>query len=190
MGMRIAGLILAGGRGTRMGGADKGLLAWGSHHFVDAALARLQPQVHLLAISANRNASIYAQRGLPVLADSDPHAFDGPLAGVLAGMAYAQAANCDWLQIVPCDNPDLPVDLCQRLLHSMGTAQGAYPLTTSGPEPAHALLPVSATADVQALWRSGQRSLLGMLRALQAAPVAWPETDSFRNLNHPSAGQP
>lgn len=185
-----AGLILAGGRGLRVGGADKGLLPHGHQQLVDAVIARLQPQVQQLAISANRNTAAYALRQLPVLSDADPQAFDGPLAGVLAGLAFAQAAGCAWLQIAPCDNPLLPTDLCACLHAAAGAAQAAYPQTAQGPEPAHALIAVSASPAVQALWAQGERSLLRTLRSLQAVALPWPQATDFANLNHLAAGQP
>ncbi len=185
-----AGLILAGGRGLRVGGADKGLLQHGAQQLVDAVIARLQPQVGLLAISANRNTAAYALRLLPVLSDADPQAFDGPLAGVLAGLVFAEAAGCSWLQIAPCDNPVLPTDLCARLRAAAGPARAAYPQTAQGPEPAHALISVSAGPAVQALWAQGERSLLRTLRSLEAVAVWWPEAADFANLNHLDAGQP
>ena len=82
---QIAGVILAGGRATRMGGGDKGLKAVAGRRLIDHVIDRLTPQVQAMAINANGDPARWAEFGLPVLADSLPE-YPGPLAGVLAGM--------------------------------------------------------------------------------------------------------
>ncbi len=108
---RVAAVILAGGQGRRMGGADKGLIAYQGRPLIEWALAVLTPQVGELLISANRNLGTYAAYGHRVLPDTLPD-FPGPLAGVLAAL---EVVNADWLLVVPCDTPHLPADLAQRL---------------------------------------------------------------------------
>ncbi|WP_038215844.1 molybdenum cofactor guanylyltransferase MobA [Xenophilus azovorans] len=107
----ITGLVLAGGLGTRMGGADKGLVPWQGRPLAVHALERLRPQVGALAINANRHQSAYATFGVPVWPDTVA-GHPGPLAGFLAGMAQART---DWLLTVPCDTPRFPPDLARRL---------------------------------------------------------------------------
>ncbi len=109
---RVAGVILAGGQGSRMGGADKGLVDYKGRPLVEWALDVLTPQVDEVVISANRNLETYAAYGRRVLPDALPD-YPGPLAGVLAAM---QAVTADWLAVVPCDTPHLPSDLVSRLL--------------------------------------------------------------------------
>ncbi|MFM8445985.1 MAG: NTP transferase domain-containing protein, partial [Actinomycetota bacterium] len=65
----ITGLLLCGGAGRRMGGADKGLISFHGKLLIDIAIDRLSPQVNALIINANRNRAQYLQRGLPVIAD-------------------------------------------------------------------------------------------------------------------------
>lgn len=108
---RLAAVILAGGLGRRMGGADKGLIAYQGRPLVEWALAALAPQVDELVISANRNPDAYAAYGHRVLPDTLPD-FPGPLAGVLAAL---QSVTADWLVVVPCDTPHVPADLVARL---------------------------------------------------------------------------
>ena len=112
----VAAVILAGGQGRRMGGADKGLLDYQGRPLIEWVLAALAPQVGELVISANRNLERYAAYGRRVLPDTLPD-FQGPLAGVQAAL---QAVTADWLLVVPCDTPHLPADLVLRLL---GAAQ-------------------------------------------------------------------
>jgi molybdopterin-guanine dinucleotide biosynthesis protein A len=107
----VTGLILAGGRGSRMGGVDKGLQ---NHHGMPLALHalwRLQPQVGQMMINANRNLGAYESFGVPVWPDALPD-FAGPLAGFLAGL---ERCETPWLVTVPCDTPGFPADLVARL---------------------------------------------------------------------------
>ncbi|HMX17345.1 MAG TPA: molybdenum cofactor guanylyltransferase, partial [Rhodocyclaceae bacterium] len=107
----VTGLVLAGGLGRRMGGADKGLLDYAGRALVAAAIERLRPQVGTLMVNANRNGEAYAAFGFPVLADAVA-GFAGPLAGLQAGLA---ACTTPLLVTVPCDSPDAPRDLVARL---------------------------------------------------------------------------
>lgn len=123
--MEPAGIILAGGRATRMGGGDKGLLPLGDGTILDHVIARLEPQVACLALNANGDAARFADIRLPVLADSiDDYA--GPLAGVLAGLDWAAEQGADAIVTVAADTPFFPRDLVARLVVA---AQGqAYPM--------------------------------------------------------------
>ncbi len=109
----ITGLILAGGRGSRMGGVDKGL-----QNFKDVPLAlhtqlRLSPQVGELLINANRNLAAYESFGVPVWPDATSLGdFAGPLAGFLTGLERCETS---FMLTVPCDTPLFPHDLVARL---------------------------------------------------------------------------
>jgi len=107
----ITGLVLAGGRGSRMGGVDKGLQ---SHHGMPLAMhavLRLAPQVGHTMINANRNLAAYESMGVPVWPDALAD-FAGPLAGFLAGLEHCETP---YLATVPCDSPLFPEDLVARL---------------------------------------------------------------------------
>ncbi len=118
----ITGLILAGGRGSRMGGVDKGL-----QNFNDVPLAlhtqlRLSPQVGDLLINANRNLAAYESFGVPVWPDAASLGdFAGPLAGFLTGLERCETA---FMMTVPCDTPLFPHDLVARLAAAL-EAEGA-----------------------------------------------------------------
>lgn len=109
---RLTAVILAGGQGRRMGGADKGLIEYQGRPLIEWALATLAPQVDEIVISANRNLEAYAAYGHRILPDTLPD-YPGPLAGVLAAL---DAVAAGWLVVVPCDTPHLPADLALRLL--------------------------------------------------------------------------
>jgi molybdenum cofactor guanylyltransferase len=116
----ITGLILAGGRGSRMGGVDKGLQNYRGMALAMHALLRLGPQVGHVMINANRNLGAYEAFGAPLWPDALPD-FAGPLAGFLAGLEQCETA---YLVTVPCDSPQFPLDLVGRLAAALET-QGA-----------------------------------------------------------------
>ena len=124
----VCALVLAGGRGSRMGGVDKGLQLFQGVTLARNALERLRRQQPLapirLAINANRNTDTYADLGVPVWPDTVSEsvpAYAGPLAGMLSGLVQS-AASCDFLLTVPCDSPLFPIDLLARLAAALTPA--------------------------------------------------------------------
>jgi molybdenum cofactor guanylyltransferase len=189
----ITGLVLAGGRGQRMGGADKGLQILHGKPLAAHVLARLAPQVDALAISANRNRDAYAALGAPwhasVLADTLPD-FPGPLAGLLAGL---RAARTEWLLTAPCDSPWLPADLAARLGHA-ALAHGEagadiVTATTRNAEgevslhPVFALVRTSLADDLAAFLEAGERKVRAWYARHTAAEVAFDDERAFYNIN-------
>ena len=125
----ITGIILSGGRGSRMGGADKGLQNFNGVPLALHTLLRLQPQVGQLLVNANRNLSAYESFGASVWPDALPD-FAGPLAGFLTGL---EQCGTSWLVTVPCDTPLFPPDLVARLGEA-AQAQDAEIAVASAPE--------------------------------------------------------
>src|SRR5687768_6641441 len=111
----ITGLVLAGGRGSRMGGIDKGLQNFNGTPLALHALMRLQSQVGELMINANRNIAAYESFGVPVWPDSLAD-YAGPLAGFLTGL---ERCETPYLVTVPCDTPLFPQDLVARLAEAL-----------------------------------------------------------------------
>jgi molybdopterin-guanine dinucleotide biosynthesis protein A len=111
--MTIAALILAGGRGTRLGGVDKAFVNLGGRALIEHLLARLAPQVRDVAISANGEPRRFNAYGLPVLPDR--LAGKGPLAGVAAGLGWAASIGAEAMLSVPVDTPFIPQDLLASL---------------------------------------------------------------------------
>jgi molybdenum cofactor guanylyltransferase len=107
----VTGVILAGGRGSRMGGADKGLQNFRGMPMAMFTLMRLGPQVGEVMINANRNLSAYESFGIPVWPDSLAD-YAGPLAGFLTALEHCET---EYLVTVPCDTPLFPQDLVARL---------------------------------------------------------------------------
>ncbi|MPS27151.1 molybdenum cofactor guanylyltransferase MobA [Pigmentiphaga sp.] len=114
----ITGLILAGGRGSRMGGVDKGLQNYQGIPMAMHALLRLGPQVGQVLINANRNLAAYESMGVPVWPDALSD-YAGPLAGFLTGL---ERCETDYLVTVPCDTPKFPEDLVARLAGGLEAA--------------------------------------------------------------------
>jgi molybdopterin-guanine dinucleotide biosynthesis protein A len=114
MSVALGGVILAGGRSSRMGGGDKSLLDLDGRPILGHVIARLAPQVDRLALNANGPAERFAAFGLPVLPDGNED-YAGPLAGVLAGMDWAASNGIDAIVTAAADTPFFPVDLVTRL---------------------------------------------------------------------------
>lgn len=121
--LAVTGLVLAGGRGSRMGGAEKGLLRFCGQALAQVALQRLRHQSGFAlvdcAINANRQLARYSAFGVPVWPDQVGD-FAGPLAGFAAGMQHCRTP---WLLTVPCDVPLLPLDLLARLAQGVQSQQ-------------------------------------------------------------------
>jgi len=111
----VTGVILAGGRGSRMGGADKGLQNFRGMPMAMFTLLRLAPQVGEAMINANRNLSAYESCGVPVWPDVLAD-YAGPLAGFLTGLEHCET---DYMVTVPCDTPLFPPDLVARLAEAL-----------------------------------------------------------------------
>lgn len=180
----ITGLILAGGRATRMGGADKGLVAIGGKPMVQHVIDRLRPQVGGLIISANRNRDQYARLAARVVADEhgahEAHA--GPLAGMLAGL---RAATVGWVACVPCDAPRMPVDLVVRLAGGLDDASAAVARTVDGVQPVFCLLSTRLAADLARKLRAGENKTEAWLRSVDAVVVDFEDPSAFANVNSP-----
>ncbi|HYP85781.1 molybdenum cofactor guanylyltransferase MobA [Variovorax sp.] len=126
----ITGLVLAGGRGSRMGGIDKGLKPFHGTPLALHALLRLGPQVGSLLVNANRNLAAYESFGAPVWPDGLAD-YAGPLAGFLVGLEHCETP---YLLTVPCDTPLFPPDLAERLAGALAQADADIAMA-SGPEP-------------------------------------------------------
>jgi molybdopterin-guanine dinucleotide biosynthesis protein A len=126
----ITGVILAGGRGSRMGGVDKGLQNFNGMPLALATLLRLQPQVGEAMINANRNIAAYESFGVPVWPDVIPD-YAGPLAGFLTAL---ERCETPWLATVPCDTPLFPPDLVARLAHAAQEQDAAIAMAAAREE--------------------------------------------------------
>lgn len=181
----ITGAVLAGGRGRRMDGADKGLVLLGGKPLVAQVLLRLAPQVGAVVISANRNLDRYAAFGHPVATDAFGD-FAGPLAGVHAALARATTR---YLVSVPCDAPYFPTDLVVRLAAALGAAPralAAVARTGAQPQPVFALYDRHAVyPSLETCLQSGSRKVDAWHATLAPVIVDFDDDAAFRNLNTP-----
>jgi molybdopterin-guanine dinucleotide biosynthesis protein A len=186
----IAGVILAGGQGRRMGGADKALMPLFGRPLIAHAIERITPQVNRLAISANGDPARFQAFGLPVLPDPLPD-FPGPLAGILAGLRWAAQAvpGARWLLSIPCDAPFLPHDLAKRLMQAAATEETRMALAVSRgrTHPVIALWPLEIADDLErALGQEGLRKAGAFVGHYSSAHVVFSDVDGqdpFLNLN-------
>ena len=180
---QITGLILAGGAGRRMGGADKGLLDYQGQPLAAHAARRLGPQVGRLLINANRNLERYRQLGYPLVSDLIG-GHPGPLAGLHAGLS---ACADEWLLAVPCDSPHFPADLAATLLAAAlaADASAAWAITASGSHPVFMLCHKRLLPALALALERGERRVGGWLRSAGAIPVSFADEAAFANFNTP-----
>jgi molybdopterin-guanine dinucleotide biosynthesis protein A len=184
----ITGLVLAGGRGERMGGVDKGLQNHRGMPLALHALLRLGPQVGALMINANRNLGAYEAMGVPVWPDPIP-GYAGPLAGFLAGL---ERCETPWLVTVPCDTPNFPADVVERLARGL-EAEGAELALAATREadgrvqthPVFCLVPARLLESLVRFTQSGQRKIDRWTAQHRTALVVFDDPGAFVNANTP-----
>lgn len=182
---QITGLILAGGKGTRMGSVEKGLQLFRGIPMGQHVLQRLQPQVGALLINANQHAESYAALGAPVWPDEFP-GFAGPLAGLHAGLSH-----CDtpYLATAPCDSPFLPANLVDKLSAALIAAQAdiAVAVTGDGPtqqrHPVFCLLSAHLKDDLADYLGKGGRKMDAWFAMHRQVEVHFADETAFVNMN-------
>lgn len=181
----ISGLLLAGGRGTRMGSVDKGLQPFGGSTMAAHVLERLRPQVVSVAINANQNLDAYGAFGVPVWPDDTP-GFAGPLAGLETGL---RRCTTPYLLTVPCDSPFLPADLAARLLAGLQAADADLALAVTEenglrqPHPVFCLVKADKAEILSSYLAAGGRRMDGWYPQIKVAEVLFEDAAAFRNIN-------
>jgi molybdopterin-guanine dinucleotide biosynthesis protein A len=181
----ITVLILAGGRGSRMGGCDKGLVPVLGKPTLDHLLARIGVQSQQILISANRNLEQYARYGYPVVRDT-LGGFAGPLAGILAGFS---ACNTAFMLTLPVDAPLVSPDYLARMKQAL--EQSDKPACVAEfegqPQPVFCLVQQSTLSALETYMATGQRSVHGWLEQIGATHVDFSDVpEQFINLNRAS----
>ena len=180
--MAISGLIIAGGRATRMGGVDKGLVLLQQKSLIQHVLDRLTPQISEILINANREIKQYEALGYPVLQDETSD-FIGPLAGFNLGLKHAKY---DYLLTVPCDSPLLPLDLVERLLSSLlkHNAEIAFATSDADAHPVFCLCKESVLPSLTNYLQQGGRKVSAWQKSLNYVEVDFTDNaEAFINLN-------
>jgi molybdenum cofactor guanylyltransferase len=181
----ITGMILAGGRGTRMQGADKGLQLLDGIPLVQHAIKRLMPQVGMLAINANRNLEHYRRFDLPLWLDPATD-FAGPLSGLQAGLAHC---GTRYLAAVPCDSPFFPGSLVQQLAQAIAAQDTDAAIASTGnvgqPQlhPVFCLISQTLLPQLTRFLQHGGRRMDQWFSTIQTAVVRFDDEQAFRNIN-------
>jgi molybdopterin-guanine dinucleotide biosynthesis protein A len=181
----VTGVILAGGRATRMGGHDKGLIQINNKYLIEYVLDSLRPQVSKLLISANRNQSLYAKiSACPIIADSFDN-YQGPLAGMASTLAQAPT---DYVLFVPCDAPLLSSQLVARLYSHLMQTQADASVAYDGKrlQPTFCLLKRHLLDNLLVFLETEKRSIHGFLRQQALVSVDCADiAETFLNINTP-----
>jgi len=179
---KITGLILAGGRARRMNGIDKGLINFNGKLLIEHCIAKLQPQVDQLLISANRNIEHYSRYGFTVLEDNFGD-FEGPLAGLLRAL---EISKNNPVLVVPCDAPLLPAELANRLLESYVESETSAVIPHDGIrlQTLFGLYSRDAISSLTEYLASGQRKVENWASTLPHIVVDFSnDKEKFMNIN-------
>ncbi len=178
----IGGVILAGGRGARMGGVDKAWVPFQGRALVEHVIERLQPQVADLQICAVRSVERYRELGCRIIGDDIARfgTFSGPLTGMLAGL---QHARLPWVVFVPCDAPALPADLVVRLARASAGERPALACSGGRRQPVFCLMPARLAPRLQAALQTGERRPTDFLQQSGAVEVDFVQDEAFANIN-------
>ncbi|MDP3087761.1 MAG: molybdenum cofactor guanylyltransferase MobA [Methylotenera sp.] len=180
--MSISAIILAGGRATRMNGADKGLVLLQSKPLIQHVIERLTPQVDEILINANRELTQYQSLGYPVLKD-EVEDFLGPLAGFSLGLQHAKH---NYVLIVPCDSPLMPVDLAQRLMAALIEHKADIALASSdgSTHPVFCLCKKTLLPSLTTYLERGERRVSTWQKSQKYIEVDFSDcNEAFTNLN-------
>ncbi|WP_415761895.1 molybdenum cofactor guanylyltransferase MobA [Pseudomonas sp. CP4] len=177
-------LLLAGGRGQRMGSQDKGLIEWQGEPLIAHLQRKVRPLTDDLIISCNRNRERYAAFADQLVMD-DEGDFPGPLAGIRAGLKAARHAH---LLVSPCDVPRIDKALLEDMLTTANQQREKPLMLRHGEhwEPLLCVIPVALLPAFEAAWNASERSPGRVMRSLDAVALQCPDNDPrLANLNTP-----
>lgn len=184
---QITGLVLAGGRGSRMGGVDKGLQNHLGLPLALHALLRLQLQVGSAMINANRNLAAYESMGVPVWPDTLPD-HPGPLAGLMTGLEHCETP---YLVTVPCDTPNFPQDLVARLGEALLAQDAEIAMAASledgelRTQPVFCLVRAELSESLVKFLHAGERKVDRWTAQHRTVTVRFDNAAAFFNANTP-----
>ncbi|MBL0088214.1 MAG: molybdenum cofactor guanylyltransferase MobA [Ideonella sp.] len=182
---QITGVVLAGGRGSRMSGVDKGLQNHLGLPMALHALMRLQLQVGPAMVNANRNLAAYESMGVPVWPDAVAD-HPGPLAGFLTALEHCETP---YLVTVPCDTPNFPLDLVQRLADALEQADADIAMAetleqgVAQRQPVFCLMKASLMESLVKFIHDGQRKIDRWTDRHRCVAVRFDDADAFFNAN-------
>jgi molybdenum cofactor guanylyltransferase len=181
-------VILAGGKGNRMGGRDKGLLEWRNRPFIEHILDKIRPLTDKILINANQNLEIYQQYGYPVIQDATPD-YAGPLAGMLAAL---RVAHTPYILTLPCDAPLFSPAIITRFcdVYDEKKQRLYVAATTDGLQPVYAMISNTLTDNLQQYLAAGNHKVGHWMKINDAVRVDFDQMDSeLVNINTESDWQ-
>jgi molybdopterin-guanine dinucleotide biosynthesis protein A len=181
----VTAVILAGGRSNRMGVSAKAMLMFGGETLLSRISNRIAPQADRLLINGDPRFLVNSQ--YPVIEDrTDP--FSGPLAGLYSALVDPSALESEYILVVPCDSPFVPIDLATSLLAAMGDADIACARYEGIPQPTFSLWHRRQTDVItKALLGRGDGGFKPLMTELDTVYVDWVESavNPFLNINTP-----
>lgn len=180
----ITGVILAGGRASRMGGQDKGLIEINGRPMIEHVLASFEPQFGAIVINANRSLAHYARYGWPVIPDRIED-FQGPLAGIASVLPHIDTR---YVVTAPCDSPLLPRDLGERLWAALSRedAEIAVACDADRIQPVFSMLKRELLPSLDDYLHRGERKIDRWYRLHRVATADFADCpDAFLNVNTP-----
>jgi molybdopterin-guanine dinucleotide biosynthesis protein A len=178
----VTAVILAGGKGRRMEGKDKGLVELANRPLIEYVISAIKPQVETIILNANRNQQQYSLYGYPVITDALDN-FQGPLAGFYSAM---KNANSSHIVTMPCDGPLLPKDLVARLIAALFDEKAEIAVAHDGDrmQPVYSLIPVALMSSLNDFLDSGERKIDLWYKQHQVALADFSDCpETFRNIN-------
>lgn len=178
----ISAIILAGGRGQRMGNRDKGLINWKGQTLISRVIDKIAPQVDDITINCNQHISDYQKFGFETVKDTLDE-FQGPLAGIQASLAVVKHSYC---LICPCDTPNLPTNLVENLLNAVleNNADLAYPVCALQNHYIPVLMKRTLNTSLDNYLANGGRSIHGWYKNLKTEIIDFSgDENAFLNVN-------
>ena len=178
----VTAVILAGGKGRRMDGKDKGLVELANRPLIEYVIDAIKPQVETIMLNANRNQEQYSRYGYPVVSDTLID-YQGPLAGFICAMKSSTTSH---IVTLPCDGPFVPGDLVERLISSLNDNSAEIAVAHDGErmQPVYSLIPVALSDSLDAFLESGERKIDLWYKQHRVALADFSDCpETFRNIN-------
>jgi len=178
----VTAVILAGGKGRRMDGKDKGLVELANRPLIEYVIDAIKPQVETIILNANRNQEQYSRYGYPVVSDALED-YQGPLAGFICALKSSTTSH---IVTLPCDGPFLPDDLVERLIFSLINNNAEIAVAHDGDrmQPVYSLIPVTLSNSLNAFLDSGERKIDLWYKQHKIALADFSDCpETFRNIN-------
>jgi len=178
----VTAVILAGGKGRRMHGEDKGLVELAKRPLIEYVIDAIEPQIETIILNANRNQELYSHYGFPVISDALDD-YQGPLAGYLSALSNATTSH---IVTLPCDGPLLPDDLVERLIIALKNKNAEIAVVHDGDrmQPVYSLIPTALATSLNTFLDSGERKIDLWYKQHHIALADFSDCpETFRNIN-------